>query len=243
MVGPMFIIGFFFVALGLYARFGAGFPVNQIVTQKTNLFTSTGEGKVTVVPDTGIISLGVNTQASSVKIAQDQANASINQLSAALRSLGIDAKDIKTSNYSIYPQYDYTTGRNRITGYQVNINLTVRVRNLDMLNQAIDLAAASGINQVGGIQLTVDEDKQKDLLKQAREEAVKDAKDKAEALAKAAGITLGRIVDVQESGGLGQPVPMMARAMAEDSKAGVPTQIEPGTTEITTMVTLSYETR
>jgi uncharacterized protein YggE len=240
----VFTVGLVFAGIGLYSRYGSGFPINQVVTQKQGFFASTGQGKVTVVPDLGIVSLGISAQANAIKDAQNQANAVIKNLSDALNKLGVDKKDIQTSNYSVYPNYSFESGANRINGYQVNANLTVKVRDLDKLNQVIDSATGVGVNQVGGIQLTVDDAKQKELLKEARDKAVADAKEKAESLAKAAGLALGRIVNVQESGGMPGPVPMMAKAQMDSGRGGgVPTQIEPGTTEITSEVTLYYETR
>lgn len=235
------------VALGLYGKFGPGIPIQSVVTQKQDLFTVSGEGKVTVVPDTGIVDLGVSSNRSTVKEAQNEANTVISNISKALRELGIDAKDIKTSNYSVYPQYDYTSGSaGRITGYQVNVNLNVTVREMDKLNDAVDLATNNGANTVGGVQLTVDETKRKELMQEARDAAVKEAKTKAESLAKAAGISLGKIVNVVESENPMYPGPLMyAKDLALEASggAGNPTNIQAGSTDITTSVTLFYETR
>ncbi len=217
-------------ALFAYGKLGPGIPITSVVTQKQDLFTVSGEGKVTVVPDTAIVELGVTAQQSTVKAAQSQANTVINKITDELKKLGVDAKDITTSNYSIYPQYDYQAG-NRLTGYQVNASLTITVRDIDKVSQVIDQATAAGANTVGGIQLTVDDAREKELLQQAREEAVKEAKAKAESLARTAGITLGKIVNVQEAE-VGGPI-VFAK----------PTQIEPGSTDITSSVTLFYETR
>jgi uncharacterized protein len=169
----------------------------------------------------------------------------MSNISSELQKLGIDKKDIKTSNYSVYPQYDYQSGTSRITGYQVSANVTVTIREMDKTNQAIDAATAAGANTVGGVQLTVDETRQKELLQEAREEAIKEAKEKAESLAKAAGISLGKIVNIQENSMNG--VAPMLYAKAEDVRnmggGGTPTEIQPGSTDIMTSVTLFYETR
>ncbi len=233
------------IALFLYNRFGPPFSFTSTVTQKTDLFTVSGEGKVTVVPDTGVVDLGINLTRPTVKSAQTDVNNIINNISAETKKLGVDAKDIKTSNYSIYPEYDYRTGTGRITGYRVQASLTIKVRDLEKINSVIDSATANGANTVSGIQLTVDDDKQKALLQQAREEAIKEAKTKAESLAKAAGISLGRIVNVQEANGEPRPVPYIAKDMAAVGMGGggTATEIQPGSTDITSTVTLSYETR
>lgn len=230
-------------AIFVFNKFGPPFSFNSVVTQKTDLFSVSGEGKVTVVPDVGVVSLGINLTRPSVKSAQTDVNNIINKISADTKSLGVDAKDIQTSNYSIYPEYDYRTGTGRITGYRVQADLRVKVRDLEKINSVIDAATANGANTVSGINLTVDEAKEKELLQQAREEAINEAKSKAESLARAAGITLGRIVNVQESGNQPAPQPYLARDMTVGLGGGGETKIEPGSTDITSTITLFYETR
>jgi len=238
---------FVVIAVFVLLRFGPGLPIQSVVTQKQDSFTVSGTGKVTVVPDTGIVDLGITINKPSVKDAQNEANTVIKNITQALKNLKIDEKDIKTSNYSVYPQYDYQPGSvNRITGYQVTASLVVAVRDINKINDVIDQATAKGANTVGGIQLTVDEDQQKKLLQQARQEAVKEAKEKAESLAKAAGITLGKIINVvEESNNFPRPVMYAAKEAMLGGGGGdvAQTQIQPGSTDITTSVTLFYETR
>jgi uncharacterized protein len=108
-----------------------GFPISSVVTQKDSLFTVSGEGKVTVVPDTGIISLGVNIPGKTIKQVQTDANQKINGITEKLKSMGIAAKDIETTNYYISPEYDYSQSNlNQITGYHISANLTVTTGNL-----------------------------------------------------------------------------------------------------------------
>src|SRR3990167_5466474 len=115
-------------AVFAYGKLGPGIPITSVVTQKTDLFSVVGEGKVTVVPDTAIVDLGIIADSPTVKAAQNQANQVITTLTTELKKLGIDAKDIKTNNYSVYPQYDYRDGgTGRINGYQVNVSVTVTV--------------------------------------------------------------------------------------------------------------------
>lgn len=230
-----------FAAIFAFAKWGPSIPISSVVSQKQDFFAVSGEGKVTVVPDTAIVSLGITLNKPTVKAAQNEVNSIISEITKSLKALDIDAKDIQTSNYSIYPQYDYQTAEgNRISGYQVSANLTVKVREFDKVNQVVDQATAKGANNIGGIQLTVDETKQKELLQQAREMAVKDAKSKAESLASAAGMTLGKIVNIQEDAN-NFPRPMMGMMAIADSAPK--TNIQPGSTDISTSVTLFYETR
>ena len=220
-----------------YAKFGPGLPVSSVVTQKTDLFTVSGEGKVTVVPDVAILNLGMSSRKSTVKAAQTEANTVVNNLTAAIKEFGVNEKDIKTTNFSVYPDYD----NSKIAGFHVNVNLTVTVRNIDKVNDILDKATALGANSVGGIQFTVDEDKAKELTQEARKKAVDDAKKKASELSSAAGMTLGKIVNIQE-GGSSRPVYYAIDKVALPM-AGGGAEVQPGSTDITSSVTLYYETR
>ncbi len=223
------------VAIVIGVRFLPSIPISSVVTQKQTDFTVTGTGKVTTIPDTAIISLGVQITKPTIKSAKDEANTIVNKTLETLKKLGIESKDIKTENYSIYPNYDWTNGKNRITGYNVSQNLVVTVRDLDKINDVIDQTTALGLNTVGNINLTVNEDKLKELQQEARAEAVKEAKTKAESLSSAASMTLGRIINITESEPF-LPRPFM---MAEKTD----TNIQPGSTDITSTVVLTYETR
>lgn len=239
-------IGLVSSAIFALLTFAPPISLSSVNTQKTDLFTVSGDGKVTVVPDTGIVNIGISVSKADVKTAQTGVNQVMDKITTDLKALGIESKDIKTQNYSIYPQYDYNNGLNRITGYHVNSTLVVTVRQLDKVNSVIDKATADGANTIGNISLTVDETRQKELLQQARDEAVKEAKAKASSLAKSAGINLGRIVNVQESGS-SAPRPVyydMAKSVAPAGMGGgAETAISAGSTDISTSVTLYYEVR
>lgn len=236
-------ISFFFLVLFLYTKFAGPVPfsVNSIQTNKTNLFTASGTGKATAIPNTAQLSIGVNKSAKTITDAQNQANTVINKLTTDLKSLGILETDIKTTNYSVYPNYDYLNGRQTANGYTVSQNLEVKVKQIDKANSAIDVATADGANIVGGLSFILDDETQKDLEDKARKEAVNNAKEKAEKLADATGIKLGRIVDVQESGNTPQPIfrTMMAAGGGETDQK---TNVSPGENTIEINVTLSYET-
>lgn len=222
--------------------------INSTVSQKASLFYSEGKSEMEVVPDEAKVSLGINIQKDTVGVAQDEANKVINAITAKLAELGIDKEDVKTSNYSIYPNYDYTNGTNRIIGYNINSNLEVTISDFDKLNSVIDLATAEGANQVGGVQFTLSKEKEAELKQQARQEAIKDAQESAQELARLSGIRLGRVVDVSESRMDAWPVSPMYRSaeimMNKDAygAGGEPTSIEPGSTTYSYVVNLSYET-
>ncbi len=230
----------FFVGLFLYGKFVGPIPfsVTSVTTQKTDFFSVTGEGKATQVPDVATVNVGVQSQGNSVQQVQQDINQKINAISDAIKKLGIDAKDIKTSNYNVSPMYDWRVTPQKITGYQANTNLTVTIRDVAKANSVIDAATANGANTVSGVSFDIS-DKSK-AENEARAKAVASARKKAEDAAKIAGFKLGRVVNYQENfGGVPRPIPMMAKA--EGLGGGAPTQVEPGSNEVTIQATLSFE--
>ncbi len=240
---PFFIILFLFLGFFVFTKlFGPiPFSVNSITTTKTNLFTVQGTGEATAVPDTALLSLGVNKEAPTVETAQKQVNEIINKITGDLKKLNVPEKHIKTTNYSVNPNYDFTGGQ-KANGYAVNATIEIRIKPIEKANQAIDIATRDGATQVGGIQFIIDDETQKKLENEARQDAVKEAKTKAQSLANAAGIRLGRIVDVQENGN-DFPQPYLRTAALEKADDSMPpTELTPGENKITLTVTLSYET-
>lgn len=237
---PLLTILFIFLGLFLYTKLVGPIPfsVNSTTTTKANLFSASGVGKATGIPDTAQLSLGVTQQASTVDSAQKQTNSAINIIIGDLKKLGIAENNIKTTNYSVNPNYDFARGDQNITGYTVTQTLEVKVTPIDTVNQAIDVSTKNGANLVSGINFIFDDKTKKELEDKARNEAVKMAKEKAENLAKATGIKLGKIIDVQESTGFEPPVMMQTL----DSTKAEEAQLQPGENSVTINITLSYET-
>lgn len=211
---------------------------NKNVDQR-NLFSVSGEGSVSVKPDMATISLGIVVQSPSVTEGQKKANEKIDQTVIALKRLGLEEKDLKTTAYNIYPNYSYVGGKQSLSGYNVSIDMSVKVRNFDLLNQVIDAATRSGVNQLGAIVFELE--KKDEALNQARAEAVKAAKEKAQKLAALAGLRLGKLINVSEGQDFERP-PIYALDGAKGvGGAGGETRVQPGQTEIKVTVTLEYE--
>lgn len=242
---PLITVLFIFVGLFVFTKiFGPiPFSVRSVTTTKENHFTATGRGEVAAVPDTALINLGVTKNAPTVEAAQEEVNNIINQINKDLKGIGVEEKNIKTSNYSVSPQIDYGTGREVIRGYTVNANIEVRVNPIERANQAVDIATRNGANQVGGVQFVLDESEKEKLEDAARKIAIDNAKRKAQSIANAAGIKLGRIIDVQESEDGNQPIPFN-RSLPLDAevKQTEQTELNPGENKVVINVTLSYET-
>lgn len=242
---PLFTILLLFVGLFLYTRlFGPiPFSVNSITTTKTTFFTVQGTGKKTAVPDTAMLSLGITKSAPTIAEAQNEVNTVVTKLTRDLKALGIEEKNIKTTNYSVNPDYIYPTfgGSPSANSYTVTASIEVRVKPVDTANKAIDAATKDGANLVGGATFVLDDDAQIKLTDEARKEAIDNAKQKAEKIASQTDVSLGRIVDVKENTGGFYPGSTMMNAQKAD--ATVPTQLNPGENTIQITVTLSYELR
>ncbi|KQS76845.1 hypothetical protein ASG25_15615 [Rhizobium sp. Leaf384] len=201
-----------------------------------------GEGRAAVAPDMAIVSFSVVTDAKTAREALDANSKSMTDVLAALKTSGIAERDLQTSGFAVNPQYRYPENNNgneppTLIGYQVANTLTVRLREIAKLGAIIDQAVTLGVNQGGSIQFT--NDKPDATLNDARKAAVADAMAKAKILAEAAGVKLGRVIEISENAGRPEPMPMMARAMAKDmAEASVP--IANGENSYTVTVNLTF---
>ena len=175
---------------------------DRFVNQQWRTVTVTGQGRISYNPDLAIVTLGVQID----KIAKpdealNQLNSKVAGIVSALQSAGIASEDIQTQNYSLYPQYDYINNASKVTGYNANQQLVVKISGYDKdqsrLSQAIAAASKAGANQVNS--LTFDSSQMNDLKQQARLAAISDAKDKSAALAETAGVELKEIVGWYEN--------------------------------------------
>lgn len=206
----------------------------------TNTVSFSGEGKVTAKPDIAVISASIVTEAATSKAAQDDNSKKSNQITDFLEKQDIEDKDIKTTGYNIYPQYNYRTPKPQITGYQVTQSLEIKVRNLDNVSAVLDGLVTAGANQVSNLGLQVDNPEK--LKDEARAKAIEDAKDKADVLKKQVGIKLGKIVGFSENTG-GYPVPMYelkGMGMGGGDASSVPS-IPTGENEIVINVMITYQ--
>lgn len=213
-----------------------------IADLQQNAITIEGLGKVTAAPNIAVTSVGLVTEKSDVAAAQLENSQKMNALVASLKKIGIAEDDIKTAQYQIYPKYSYEEKKgSSITGYSVSQSLDVKIRDLAKISDVLAAAGVAGANQVSGIQFTIDEPK--NLRAEARAEAVKDAQDKAEKLANDLGIRLGRVIGFSESqGGSPVPYPMMAKDAVGGYAEAAP-QIQAGTLDIQSNVSVTYEIR
>lgn len=169
-------------------------------TPPPRVITMGGHGEARAVPDTAQLSAGVSSQAPTAAAALSANSTRMQGVMAALKKLGVPDKDIQTSNFSVSPQYVSGNGQvPRVTGYQANNQVEVRLEDVRKLGAALDTLVTAGANQMNGVNFLIRDDAA--LLAQARADAVAEARRKAETFAKAAGVNLGAILSIGESGG------------------------------------------
>lgn len=229
------IFGGIFFVMPAVRRFGN-------LTPATRTITVTAEGKATVTPDLAESSFSVVSRGKNPEELADGNNQKVSAAIQFLKSEGIEGKDIKTVGYSLSPDYRYDpqTERNFITGYTLTQTVLVKMRDLNKVAKVIGGLTPLGVNQIGGINFSIED--QENPLSLARGEAMKKAEAKAREMAAQGGARLGRLVNISESQG-GFPIPYYYAAgtlRAEPAAVAAPT-IEPGSQEVKDQITLVYE--
>ena len=198
------------------------------------------EGKVTVAPNIAITTMGMAAEGKTVAEAQQKNTDVMNSLIEKVKALGVDKADVQTTNYNIYPNYDYTDGKQTIRNYAVNQSVTIKIRDLVKANQVLALAGEVGANNVSGLQFTVDD---RDAYKErARQEALKKVAAKRNALAASLGVKLRSIVTYNEYEVTGGGDEYKSYGMGGTPEAVVanPT-VETGSNEVVVHVTVVFE--
>jgi uncharacterized protein len=205
-----------------------------------------GNGEVRVAPDTASVRLGVTRQAQTGQAAQQEVNVVLRAILEGITGLGIPERHIRTSQLSLFPVYAQERPEPmreprepRIAGYRATSTVTVRVEDLRQVGPVVDAALTAGANQLEGVQFTLRDDTQ--VREQALSEAVREARNKAEVIARALDVRLGRVIEVAEGGVSFIPPPFPEREMLmARAAADVATPISPGEVTVTANVTIRY---
>ena len=258
MVLGVVVIMFFLVTI--QQKKDMGFIGNQIAF--------TGEGKISKKPDVAMVDFSIITTAVTTKAAQDANTARSTKVYEFLKKQGVDEKDIKSS-YSVQPQYSspsvrpypisvpypmgvesqtqmmypiqIETSQPKITGYQVTQSYQAKVRDSEKVSAVVDGLVTAGANQVNSVYFDFDD--REEILAEAREEAIADAKDKARKLESQLGIRLGKIINYFEGG---YPGIYSAKGMemgGGDGYGGGGPIIPSGENEIVVNVTITYQVK
>jgi len=248
--GALFLLGLFFNGVKEYSFIGRDIPALTTINV-------TGEGESFAKPDIAEVSFSVTKDAKTVAEAQKTSTEKINAIMAYLKEMKIEDKDIKTTDYSVYPKYEYQKavtcldfnlngfcpeGKQILTGYTVSQSVSVKIRKIEDSGNILASIGDKGATNVSNLSFSVD--KKKEVEADARNKAIQDAQKKAEALAKSLGVNLTRVVSFSESTspmpyyGMGGGMKSASFEMADS--VSVPT-VSVGENKFTSNVTITYE--
>jgi uncharacterized protein YggE len=226
--------------------------IQNKIRETENTITVSDSGEVYARPDLALTTFSVITEAKTVAEALSKNTEKMNTIIDSVKEQGVEEKDLKTTSFNIYPRYEYQRvepeiypyppGKRVLVGYEVTQSLEVKIRDMTKIGDIIQGATDAGANQVGDLQFTID--KEDELKSQARAEAIKKTKAKAQELASQLGIKLIRITNFSE----GISVPYYydyalkeAIGMGGEGEAVPQPQIETGENKIEVTVTITYE--
>jgi uncharacterized protein YggE len=214
----------------------------------TNTITVSGKGEVLSTPDIASFSFTVQEEGADVAAAQKKATDKMNAILAYIEQQGVDDKDVKTSSYSIYPRYEwrnatiYTSGTQYLAAYVVSQSVEIKVRDLEKAGTLLTGIGEYGATNVSGLNFMVDA--QDELMRDARADAIKDARTQAKVLADSLGVRLGHIVSFSESGPY-YPYPIYSARSDAAYDMGMggakAPELPAGENKITSNVTITYE--
>jgi uncharacterized protein YggE len=200
-----------------------------------------GEGRAFAAPDTAILSIGVQALGKSLASTSADANERMRRVLEALAKAGVPAKDVRTTSHEVSVERPWQQdGRpGPITGYRVSTSAEVRVRDLRQLGPVLDQVVAAASNDVSGLRLVKDDPSAEQ--QRALADAVARAREKAEVIARAAGVALGEVVSLTESAA-GPPVPLPVRTLGmAEARGGAP--VAEGELELTAQVAVVFAIR
>lgn len=198
-----------------------------------------GTGTVDLVPDRGLITMGINARGYDIPSLQRETDQKIAEILSGFQALGIEDRDLKAADIRISPRYRYDKSAQQSVadGFEVSREVQVTLRNLSLLGVLMSEATHIGVNNINPPQLSssVHEEKYREAL----ELAVIQARERAEVLTTAANVNLGPVLNMNVQGGRPRPEPMRMemRAMSSDESAGA---YQPGEMDITATVHVAF---
>ena len=204
----------------------------------------TGQGSTDIAADMAVLTLTVTRDEETARAALDANSADMSDVLSAMKSEGVKERDLQTSGFSIQPRYFYPPNKPstnhqppRIVGYTVRNSLTVRIRDISALGEILDTSVTLGVNEGGNIMFTNDDPSS--AITQARVKAVKDAMAKAKTLAEAAGVKVGKLLEMSEQTYNPRPIPM-ARAERSMAMSADPVPVATGENTYKVTVNMSF---
>ena len=195
-------------------------------------------GTTNMNPDMATVSAGVVTQGKTAREAMFGNATKMTRVFEELEAAGIEKKHITTSQLSLKPKYNYQNRKApKIDGYEARNTVSAKTYNLDDVGAMLDALVKAGVNNINGVQFSIKDSKS--ARDKAREDAIREAREKAESMASAAGVKLGKLKSLSESGGNFRPQPV-AYAL-EARSAGASTPVAAGEQAISVTVNMSYD--
>ncbi len=209
--------------------------------------TVSGEGKVFITPDIALMELSVVNEGDDIAVIVQKNTERTNAVIDAIKKLGVEEKDIKTTQYNLAPRYEWIqdTGERISKGYTMTQSIRVKVRDFTKIGEIINKTTAMGnVNLIGGLQFTLEDPEQ--AMGQARTQAIEKAKNKAGVIADQSGLKLVKLVDINEGYYpyyYGATYEKTATNLGGAGEVTPAPQIQPGQQEVSTIVTLTYRVR
>lgn len=233
------VISAMFITMPGVAAAQTATTVEPLIPAQGTILDVSAEGHTTRVPDLANVRAGVVSQATSAAAALADNAARMARVLAAVKRAGVAARDVATASVQLSPQFRYTDGQPpAITGYQTTNTVSIRFRDVANAGPVLDALVAEGANQIEGPSLSID--KPDAALDEARTDAVKRARARADLYAAAAGLRVVRVISIAEAGeDAGNPGPQpvfMARAKAADAS----TQIAAGEKQVSVTLQVRF---
>ena len=215
-------------------------PLTPVIGQSDPVLTVHGSSDVRVAPDLATVRLGIVGQAVNAEVAQRDVNVIANRIFDAVRGLGVDDGDIQTARLILTPVYSRQRNGDEIpeiAAYRASNSVSIRMEDIELVGEVIDAGLGAGANQLQGVSFSARDDLP--AREQALEEAIVEARRKADAMAGALGVRLDGILSVDEGGVFVQPMQMeMARVASFQDSASTP--VAPGEIAVSASVTIRY---
>lgn len=204
----------------------------------TGTIVVSGTGRVAVQPDVADLRLGVTVAKPTVEAARGEAAATMDAILRAVDGAGVARADVRTAMLSVQPRYDYRDGRAAVlTGYEIANVVEVSVRDLSALGDVIDATLTAGATSMDALSFRLADPRPAE--REARRQAMAEARARADVLAEAAGVTVQGVSDIVEGQPVRPPGPVAkAQRMALAADAGTP--VEAGTLEVAVTVSVTY---
>ena len=225
------------IGIGTLLRFSNAIPASRVITVS-------GEGKTAISPDLATVTFAVVSQGDKADEVQTANTTKINRALTFVKNQGVNAEDIKTTGYNLYPQYSYdkNSGRSSISGYELSQMVTVKIHDLTKTSQIVGGLTSVGINQISSVDYSIENPEAQRA--RARSEAFMNAREKAIGMAQENGVRLVRVVSFSENPESSPFPPVYYGALEAKGGASAPApDLQPGSQEVTVDVSVTYEIR